>query len=724
MAVAESTPTSHDVSDLSSASTDPLAQCLHIITRLHGRAVSTSALTAGLPSEPSGISPQTFIRAAEKNGYTARIVKRPAAKISKLLLPAVLLLKDGAACVLIDFPNRKTAKLMFPEAGFGTTEVSLSDLKKQTTGYVIFVQPEFGLDESRLGNVGSSASRSRSWFWGTLWRYRRYYLEAIFAGAIVNLLAVATSLFIMNVYDRVVPNNAIETLTVLAIGTAIAVGFEFLARSLRAYFLDTAGKKADLILASTLFAQALGIRIESRPPSSGAFAAQLREFESLRDFMSSATLTTVIDIPFVAFFIWVISLIGGPLYLVPLLAVPAVLIVGLAAQVPLAYLMRLHLREAALKHGLLVESVDGIEILKTLCAEGAMQGRYEDYTALTSRSATRSRMISSIVINFAVLAQQITTIMLVVWGVFLIGDGELTVGALIACVILSGRGLAPLHQVASLMTRYQSARASYTTLNELMHRPVERPAKRQFLQRPVVDGAISLDQVHFAYPNQKLEVIKDVSLHIAAGEHVGILGRIGSGKSTLLKLVLGLYAPGAGAIRMDGVDIDQFDPIDLRHQIGYVAQDTRLFQGSLRDNITMGFQHADDSQVLNAARLSGLDKIVAQQPDGFDTVVGERGDGLSGGQRQAVAVARAFIKNPSVLLLDEPTSAMDHSAEQSFIANVGAYAEHKTLLLVTHKPTLLHLVSRLLVIDQGRIVMDGPRDEILQRLTQTSSSAT
>jgi len=527
----------------------------------------------------------------------------------------------------------------------------------------------------------------------------------------------------MNVYDRVVPNNAVETLTVLAVGTAIAVGFEFLARSLRAYFLDTAGKKADLILASTLFAQALGIRIESRPPSSGAFAAQLREFESLRDFISSATLTTIIDIPFVAFFIWVIYLIGGPLYLVPLLAVPAVLLVGLAAQIPLAYLMRLHLREAALKHGLLVESVDGVEILKTLCAEGVMQGRYEDYTALTSRSATRSRMISSLVVNFAVLAQQITTIALVVWGVFLIGDGELTVGALIACVILSGRGLAPLHQVASLMTRYQSARASYTTLNELMHRPVERPAKRQFLQRPTVDGAIALDQVRFAYPNQKLQVINEVSLNIAAGEHVGVLGRIGSGKSTLLKLILGLYAPQAGAIRIDSVDIDQFDPIDLRHQFGYVAQDTRLFQGTLRENLVMGYPHAGDAEVLAAARLSGLDKIVAQQPDGYDTLVGERGDGLSGGQRQAVSIARALIKNPSVLLLDEPTSAMDHSAEQNFITNVGAFAEHKTLLLVTHKPTLLTLVSRLIVIEQGRIVMDGPRDEILKRLTQQPGGA-
>jgi ATP-binding cassette subfamily C protein LapB len=720
MTLATPTPTA-DVAPDAARQDDPLAECLHIITRLHGRAISANALVAGLPAEKSGISPQTFVRAAERNGYTARIVKRPLKKISKLLLPAVLILKDGGACVLTDLPSRKTAKVMFPEAGFGTTSLELDALDRQCSGYVIFVQPEFGLDDSRLSNVGRNTSKS--WFWGTLWRYRRYYGEAILAAAIVNLLTVATSLFIMNVYDRVVPNNATETLTVLAIGTAMAIGFEFLARNLRAYFLDSAGKKADLVLASTLFAQALGTRIESRPPSSGAFAAQLREFESLRDFMSSATLTAVIDLPFVAFFIWVIFLIGGPVYLVPSLAVPAVFLAGLIAQVPLAYLMRQHLREAALKHGLLVEAVDGMEILKTLCAEGGVQGRYEDYTALTSRSATRSRMISSLVVNFAMLATQLTTILIVVWGVFLIAEGQLTVGALIACVILSGRGLAPLQQVASLMTRYQSARASYGTLNELMQRPVERPASRQFLERPTVDGAIALEQVRFAYPNKKLEVINNVSLSIAAGEHVGVLGRIGSGKSTLLKLILGLYSPGAGAIRIDGVDIEQFDPIDIRHQMGYVAQDTRLFQGSLRDNITMGFPHAQDAEVLEAARLAGLDKIVAQQPDGFETIVGERGDGLSGGQRQAVAIARALIKKPSVLLLDEPTSAMDHSAEQSFIANVGAFAEQRTLVLVTHKPTLLNLVSRLIVMDGGRVVMDGPRDDVLKQLTQPAGGA-
>jgi ATP-binding cassette subfamily C protein LapB len=695
---------------------DPLAECLHIITRLHGRAISTSALVAGLPRGSDGISPQTFVRAAEKNGYAARIVRRPVKKISQLLLPAVILLDDGGACVLTGFPDRKSATVMFPEAGFGKTTLELAALEKQSTGYVIFVQAEFSLDDTRLGEVGRGAGRS--WFWGTLWRYRRYYFEAILAAGIVNVLAVATSLFIMNVYDRVVPNNAVETLTVLAIGTAIAVGFEFLARNLRAYFLDTAGKKADLVLASTLFAQALNIRTEARPPSSGAFAAQLREFESLRDFMSSATLAAVIDIPFVGFFIWVIFLIGAPLHLVPLAAVPAVLIVGLIAQAPLSYLMRQHLREGALKHGLLVEAVDGVEILKTLCGEGGMQGRYEDYTALTSRSATRSRLISSLVMNFTALTQQLTTILIVVWGVFLIGDGELTVGALIACVILSGRGLAPLQQVAALMTRYQSARASYATLNGLMRQPVERPANRKFLERPTIDGAIALDQVNFAYPGQKLKVIDSVSLSITAGEHVGVLGRIGSGKSTLLKLILGLYAPASGAVRVDGVDIEQIDPIDLRHQIGYVAQDTRLFQGTLRDNITLGYPHADDNDVLQAARLAGLDRIVAQQANGYDTIVGERGDGLSGGQRQAVAIARAVIKRPTVLLLDEPTSAMDNSAEQAFIANLGKFAEHRTLVLVTHKPTLLSLVSRLIVVDGGRIVMDGPRDEVMKRLMQ------
>lgn len=693
---------------------DPLLESLAALTRLHGRAVSPRALAAGLPLAGGRFTPDLLVRAAEREGYSARVVKRRLRDISRLLLPAILLRKDGGACVLTAIDTRRQeAEIVIPESGFGARSVPLSELEAEYAGYCILAQPRPRPDK-RLDPAAAPAARS--WFWGTLWRFRRYYFEAACAAALVNVLTVATALFVMNVYDRVVPNNATETLIVLATGTLLAVGFEFLARNLRAYYLDHAGKKADVLLASRLFGHALGLRMDAGPASSGAFAAQLREFESLREFITAATLTTVSDLPFVFFFVWIVYLIGGPLYLVPVAAVPLVVVVGLIAQIPLARLMREHLRETALRHGLLVEAVEGMEILKTLCAEGAVQRRWEDYTALTGHTAARSRFISGLVVNFAVLVQQFATVLMVVWGVFLIGEGDLSVGGLIACVILTGRGLAPLAQLAGLLTRYQQARVAYFALDELMRRPLERPPERQFLHRPEIRGAIAFDGVAFAYPGQKQPVLSQLDLRIAAGEHVAVLGRVGSGKTTLLKLMLGLYRPSAGAVTLDGTDLEQFDPADLRHAVGYVAQDARLFQGTLRDNVTLGAPLADDAEVLAAARIAGLDQLIGQHPLGFDLPVGEGGAGLSGGQRQAVAIARAIIRRPPVLLMDEPTSAMDHTAEQRLIAHLKSFTQGRTLVLVTHKPTMLALVERIVVLERGRLVADGPRDDVLKQL--------
>jgi ATP-binding cassette, subfamily C, bacterial LapB len=682
---------------------DPLLDCLVLLTRLHGRPVSGSALAAGLPLRDHLLTPALLVRAAENQDYTARVLKRPVRRVSNLVLPAVALLKDGGACVVTRMDVRSgQVEALFPETGMGKKVLPMAELKDQHSGYWLFAHPRPRIDN----RMGESVQESPgSWFWGTLWRFRRYYLEAMVSAATINVLALATSLFIMNVYDRVVPNNALETLVVLAVGTGIAIGFEFLARNLRGYFIDVSGKKADLLLAGRLFQQALALRMEVRPGSPGAFASQLREFETLRDFFSSATLTTFSDLPFVFFFIWVISLIGGPVYLVPLLAVPVVVGVGLIAQIPLAYIMNRHMRETALRHGVLVESVEGMETLKTLSAQAG-------------QSAAQSRMISSLVINFAALVQQSVTVFVVIWGVNLIGEGELTVGALIACVILAGRTLAPLSQVAGLLARYQHARAAYFMLDGLMKKPVERPPQRTFLHRPELGGEIEFKDVNFAYPEQKIDVFRDLSFQVRAGEHVAILGRVGCGKSTLLKLLVSLYQPTGGSILFDGADVAQIDPVDLRKNIGYVSQDVRLFYGSLRENVAMGAPLADDEAILRVARISGLDRLVGQHPMGFDLTIAEGGEGLSGGQKQAVAIARAFLGAPPILLLDEPTSAMDHNSEQAFLGHLKEYSAGKTVILVTHKPTMLSAVDRLLVLDGDKIVADGPRDEILRTLSQ------
>lgn len=695
-----------------------LLGCLHAVTRLYGKPVSRDALTAGLPLPGGRFGPQEFVRAAAANGYSAQVVRRRLRRISPLLLPVVLVQKDGGACVLSRIISRDEVEVVFPESGFGGRVVSFDEVRAQYSGYAIFVQPELEPTAARGTPV---IERKRAWFWGSLAAYTPYYLEAIVAGVVVNVLTIASALFIMNVYDRVVPNNAFETLIVLAAGTVTAVGFEFCARTLRAYFLESAGRRADLVLASQIFAQAMGIRLEARPASAGAFAAQLREFESVREFITAVTLTTLMDIPFVAFFIGIVGLIGGPISTVPLAAVPLIFLVGLLAQIPLAHAMRQNLEEIARRHGLLVEALHGIETVKAMRAEGQMQARYEDYTALAGRSSYRARMISSTVVHFTATVLQLVVIGMVFWGVYLIAEGQLTVGGLVACVILIGRGMAPLQQVASLMMRYQQARASYFNLQSLMRQPLEREIGQQFTHRPDVAGSVSMKAVSFAYPASQVTTLNEVSFSIAAGEKVAILGRVGSGKTTLLKLVAGFLRPVAGTVCVDEVDIAQFDPADLRRQLGYVGQEPGLVRGTLRDNIALGRPDVDDARVLEAARMAGLEGFIAQHPQGLQREVGEGGSGLSGGQKQAVAIARALLIEPAVLLFDEPTSAMDHSSENAFIGELKRYAANRTLLLVTHKPTMLALVERIIVLDGGRVVMDGARDEVLRTLTRQGS---
>ena len=697
---------------------DPLLECLQILTRLHGHPLSTPALLGSLPLDTNAMTPSLLVRAAERNGYTARVLKRPLRRISNLVLPAVLLLEGDEACVLTAMPRGRSARVILLQSGDSEKTVKKRDLERQSTGYCIFAQPIPRSDERLREEVPAPG---RMWLLGTLWRFRGYYFEAALAAMLINVLGLATALFIMNVYDRVVPNQAVDTLIVLAVGVAMAVGFEFLARNIRGYFLDVAARKADVLLGSTVFAHALGLRMQDRPPSAGAFASQLREYETLRDFLTSATLTAFSDLPFVLFFVWVIYLIGGPLYILPLSAVPLVLLVGLLAQIPLSMLMGRHVRESNLKHGLLVESVEGMETLKTLCAEGAMQGRWEDYTALTGQTGSRVRMISTGVVSFTTTVVQVVTIGIVVWGVHLVGAGTLSVGGLIACVILNGRGLAPLSQVASLLARYQHARMAYFILDGLMRRPGERTAGKNFLHRERIEGAVEFNQVTFRYPEQPLPVFKDLSLRIRPGEHVAVLGRVGTGKSTLLKLLLALYAPDQGVVSLDGADVAQFDPADLRRSIGYVSQDVRLFYGTLRDNIALGDPTADDTAVLEAARISGLEAMVADHPQGFDMIVPERGEGLSGGQRQAIGIARALLKAPPLLLMDEATASMDHNTEQAFLRNLKRFAKGRTLVVVTHKPTMVAVAERVVVLDAGRVAADGPRDEILAALSQAPS---
>ena len=694
---------------------DPLLGCLLTLSRMQHNPTNRDALTAGLPLENDRLSPELFVRAAKRAGMSAKILKRPLDGISNLVLPAILLLADGRACILDHVNDDNSARVIFPDAGDGTKAVPLTVLSNDYTGYVIFVQQSYRFDARIKDSV---ISRPQHWFKDTLVEAWPIYGEVILAALLINLFALASPLFIMNVYDRVVPNHAIETLWVLGIGVTIVFCFDFLMRTLRGYFLDVAGKRADIKLSSIVFERVLGIKMSARPSSVGAYANNLQEFDSFRDFFTSATMTVVIDFPFVFLFIFIIWLIGGPLAIIPLTVLPVSLLAGYIIQRALTGKINDLLRHSSQKQALLIEVLTGLEMVKSLGAEGATQKRWEQLAGTLAHLGLKTRFLSTTAVNITVFLQQIATVAVVIVGVYLIGAGDLSMGGLIASTILTGRALAPMAQLAGTLTRYNQARAAYTSTDAMMNAPVERPADKDFLSRPVIQGDIEFKNVTFAYPGQTIDALERVSFSIKSGEHVAIIGRIGSGKSTIERMILGLYEPDSGSIHIGSADIRQLDPADLRRNIGYVPQDTYLFYGSVKDNIMMGAPHTDESAVHKSAEIAGITGFVDRHPSGFDLQVGERGEQLSGGQRQGVAVARALLRDPPILVMDEPSNAMDNATEDVFKKNFKQWSEMKTLVLVTHRASLLSLVDRIIVMEAGRIIADGPKENVLDALKQ------
>ncbi len=693
---------------------DTLLGCLTILAKILDKPHSADALIAGLPLVDNKLTPKLFSRAAERAGLSSKIVKRPLNKLSNLVLPAVLLLNNDAACVVLKMTNT-SATVIFPESGEGEANINLDDLQQHYAGYAIFIKPVHHFDQR---TKQTEVPKTGHWFWGTIARFWPIYTEVFIASILVNSFALASPLFVMNVYDRVVPNQAIETLWVLAMGVGIVFIFDLLLRTLRGYFIDVAGKKADVILSATIFEKVLGIKMSARSNSVGSFANNMQEFESFREFFTSATLTTLIDLPFTFFFIFVIWTISGELAYVPLIAIPIVIIASLIIQVPLKKAVNELFRHSGQKSATLIESLTGLETIKSIGAESPVQRKWEQTIGFISKHSQRARVLSATAVNFTTFIQQMASVSVVVFGVYMIAEGDITMGALIASTLLTGRALAPLGQVASTLARYHQSKAALSSLNHLMNLPVERPTGREFLHRPDFSGGVEFKNVSFRYPEQAVDALSGISFKITPGEKVAFIGRIGSGKSSIEKLILGLYEPSSGSILLDGTDIRQIDPVDLRRNIGYAPQDVTLFFGSIRDNIALGKPFADDKAILKAAEIAGVSEFVSRHPSGFDMPAGERGEGLSGGQRQSVTVARALLLDPAVLVLDEPTNAMDNSTEEQFKARLADTLEDKTLLLVTHKASLLSLVDRVIVLDQSRIVADGPRDQILKALKQ------
>ena len=696
---------------------DPLLDCLVEVCRLNGRAASRASLSAGLPLSAetgAGMTLELAERAAARAGMSTKLLRLPLDGIDPAALPAILVLKDQQACVLLGWSDdRRHARLLLPETAQGSVLLPVDKLAARFTGLVLFVRPHFRFD-ARAPEV--RAVRARHWFWSAVLSQRFVYRDVLWAALLINVFALAFPMFSMNVYDRVVPNNAIETLWALAIGVVLVLVADLFMRLLRSHFVDEASARIDVQISASLMEKVLGLRLEHRPESVGAFAANLRGFEQVRDFIASGTVTALIDLPFALLFVVAMAWISPWLVLPVLVAFALILVVGYVLQHRLHELSETTYKAGALRNATLIESLTAIETIKSQGAESVIQAKWERANAFLSRTTVKMRALSSGAMYSTNFLTQLVSVSLILIGVYLISQRELTMGALIAVSMLSSRALAPASQIVGLLMQYQGARTAMESLDRIMEKPVERAAGQTFVQRPKLTGDIEFRNVKFAYPNRSDAALDGLSFKITAGERVALIGRVGSGKSTIQRLIMGLYQPTDGAVLLDGIDLRQLDPADVRRNLGYVSQDVTLFYGTLRENVIFGLPYADDSAVVAAAEVAGMADFVNRHPKGFDMPVGERGESLSGGQRQSVGLARALLHNAPLLLLDEPTSAMDFSTEAQITARITEFAQGRTVVLVTHRTSLLAMVTRVIVVDGGKIVADGPRDRIMEAL--------
>ncbi|WP_297833623.1 type I secretion system permease/ATPase [Pseudomonas sp.] len=691
---------------------DPLLDGLLILCKLHDCTVSRAGLSAGLPLKQQRLTLDLLPRAAARAGLQARVLRRELNDISTLNLPVLLLLKNSRCAILRRWSDDGRALILPSEAEGGEQWVSREELAENYSGQALFARPRHELEDLRSPLV----PRVDAWFRDTLKLSRWLYSDAILASLCINVLGLMVPLFVMQTYDRVVPNQAVSTLWVLSIGLLVGTVFELVLRMVRAHLLDQAGKKTDIILSATLFERITGMSMKARPATVGGFAQSIHDFQGLREFLTAVTLTSLIDLPFAVLMLAVIGLLGGWLVVIPMVAFPITIVFAMLIQVRLRDTVQRSLSLGAARQALLIETLGGLETLKACSAESERQHTWETTHGALTRLDSHARNLSALASNGTLFIQQFCGMATIVAGVYSIIAGNLSVGALVATYMLGSRVLAPLGQIAGLITRYQQAQLTMKSTDALMALPQERDAKQRPLERTQLKGALDVHQVTFSYNGQNTPALHNVSFSVNPGERVGIIGRSGSGKSTLARLVMGFYAPQEGQLLLDGLDLRQLDVADLRQQIGYVAHDLPLLAGSLRDNLTLGARYISDARMLEVAEMTGVSELARQHPQGFDRPVGERGQLLSGGQRQAVLMARALLLDPPILLLDEPTSAMDNSSEEILRQRLHGSMPGKTLLLVTHRTSMLSLVDRLVVLDNGKIVADGPKDIVIEAL--------
>lgn len=707
---------------------DTLLESLLFLSKYHERPASKESLTVGLPIHKKIMTPSMFITAAKRIGLIVKPVKRAIEDVHNLALPAVMLLEENKACILLNINKEENkAEVIFPDISMGEVIISLEELesKFKTTSEgkknLLIIKPAYNFEKSVDRNI--IVEEPKRWFWNTMKKNMGIYTMVMVSAIFINIFVIFLPLYIMNVYDRVLPNKAVDTLTVLVIGISLILIFDLILKVLRSHFLDQASQRADIRMSSLIFDQLLNIRLDAKPASTGLFVSRLQSFESVREFFTSATIAVLVDIPFIVLFIAVIFYIGGPLGYVSVVTIVLALLFSSLMRGPIKTAITNSTKEDQIKQTTLTEAVNGLEIIKGVRAQNRMKTHWDKSISQTSYYGNKSIQLSQIVTYVTGFLAQLSSIAIVATGVHLASLGEITMGGIIASMMLNSRVIAPVSQIVGMIIRIDRTLLSLNNINEIMNMPVERHHLQQYLSRPNLSGDIVFKDVSFTYKGRNFEVLKNINLTIKKGEKIGIIGKVGCGKSTLAKLLINLYEPNNGSILVDQTEIRQIDPVDLRRAIGYVPQEPFLFMGTVKDNITIGEPYATDEEILEASQIAGVHDILGKHEAGYDLMVGERGEGLSGGERQTVTLARAILSKPQILILDEPTNSLDELSEQKFKKRLEHIIEDKTLIVITHKASILSLVDRIIVIDDGKIVADDKKEKIISMFNANAKKA-
>ena len=677
-------------------------KAITLLLKNYGIRKSGAAVRDAIDISHQYVGPKEAVSALSNLGFKASFGRLNFKNLTDEFFPLIAFKKNGEAFIVYAAPTDNIISVTNPISR-NNDEITIEEYFSEFSQYAIIVK--------ELNNREKD-ERSGHWFFSAFRKSKWIYVQVMMAAMVSNFLSLSVALFTMTVYDRVIPNGAFESLIALSIGVMIALGFDFIIKSIRANFVDTASKRADLEISRRLFERILTLTPNEQRQKTGAMAGTIREFETLREFFNSSTLVILIDLPFVFFFIYVISLIAGPLAYVFLISVPLVIIVGLGIQPFLARVTRGAVESGMSKQAVLVETLTGLETVNATGSGKLMRKRYEDALHNQADGGNKIRALSMFIVNFAASVQQYAQVAAIFFGVYLIVEGQISQGALIGAVILGGRTMSPLSQLANTLSRVNGALTAYRNLSKLIGKSFNSASSLAPISRSSLNGEIEFKNVSFEFEDTKQPTINNISFKIPAGQKVALVGKMGSGKSTMSKLVAGMLEPTSGSILIDGIDVRQIDPADVRKNIGIMLQDSWLFSGTIRENIQMGFNEYDDEHILKICKVAGVDDFVGTHPKGYDLEIKERGIGLSGGQKQTINLARSLLHTPEIVLLDEPTSSMDQSTEQKVVTSLREFCKEKTMLIVTHRNSILAMVDRVFVMENGKIISDQTPEQL------------